>query len=128
MFCRALYNHSRFLTYSPSFISFCIYNILSGDICIRRIFTLRILFDVTELCRGIVDHPALLFAFRFTLSCQTHTYNNLVSHTTGVDINKCYAQTRYAVYNYAFTTLFKHNIPCHCTTTRLIKLILINRT
>lgn len=49
MFC-VFHNDSRFLTY-PSFMSFCIYNISSGDICICRIFTLRILFGITELHR-----------------------------------------------------------------------------
>lgn len=41
-----------------------------------------------------VDHPALLSALRFILSCQTRTCNNLVSDTVGVDINKFYAQIR----------------------------------
>lgn len=57
----------------------------------------------------------------------TYTCSNLVSDTVGVDINKFYAQIQRAVYNYDFTTLFKHNIPYRYATTRLTKLILFNR-
>jgi len=58
--------------FSPSFISFCIYNVSSGDISASAEY-LRYGYYLTALSyiagHGI-DHPALLFALRFIL-CQT---------------------------------------------------------
>jgi len=58
--------------FSPSFISFCIYNVSSGDILafaeyLRYGYYLTVL---SYIAGRRIDHPALLFALRFIL-CQT---------------------------------------------------------
>jgi len=90
MFCRVLYDYPRFL--AEFYIILYLQRIERRHFGIRRIFTLRILFDGAELYRGTRDRSSRAF-IRTSLYIMPNSYrgySNLVFDTAGVDINKFY--------------------------------------